>query len=394
MKELKGKRLGVLIALCGLIASSVGILTNVAGLFFAPAAEELGVGRGSVSLSLTICNLAFAAGGMLSLRVVAGGRFKTAVCAGTLIMAGATAALSLAQSVTMLYLFNALRGFIAGMLGFVLVTTVINRWFTQGVGLVTSIALGCSGLAGAALSPVVSAVIESAGWRKGYLFCAALILLLNLPAILIPFGMDPEDKSDGPTATYRKDAGAGVSGLVFAAVAFFSACAAFIGAMPQHFPGLASSYALPAAQGAAMLSVCMVANTGSKLLFGILSDKIGARRSLLLFCALVAAALLLLIFIRAAAPLLIAAALLGCTYALATVGVVMLTKDAFSRAQYEKVFPSISMAGTLANAAASSLIGFLYDGSGAYTGALALLLALCALQAGAVFAAYRNKTVH
>ena len=54
MKQLKGKYLMVLIAVCGIAAASMGMLTNVSGLFFTPISEELGVGRGSVSLTLTI----------------------------------------------------------------------------------------------------------------------------------------------------------------------------------------------------------------------------------------------------------------------------------------------------------------------------------------------------
>ena len=54
MKLPKGKYLMVLVSMCGLIAVSLGLLVNVSGLFFAPIAEELGVGRGEVSMTLTI----------------------------------------------------------------------------------------------------------------------------------------------------------------------------------------------------------------------------------------------------------------------------------------------------------------------------------------------------
>ena len=42
MKQLKGKYLMVLIAVCGIAAASMGMLTNVSGLFFTPISEELG----------------------------------------------------------------------------------------------------------------------------------------------------------------------------------------------------------------------------------------------------------------------------------------------------------------------------------------------------------------
>lgn len=41
-----GRYLLVLIGMCGLLASGVGLVTNVSGLFFTPIMEEFGVLRG------------------------------------------------------------------------------------------------------------------------------------------------------------------------------------------------------------------------------------------------------------------------------------------------------------------------------------------------------------
>lgn len=44
--KLSGRHLLVVVAMCGLLASGVGLVTNVAGLFFTPVSEEFGVLRG------------------------------------------------------------------------------------------------------------------------------------------------------------------------------------------------------------------------------------------------------------------------------------------------------------------------------------------------------------
>ena len=88
-----------------------------------------------------------------------------------------------APNVWVLYFLSAARGMAGGILGTVLVTIVINGWFHTGSGLATSIAMACSGLTGAALSPVLSAVIQNAGWRSGYLVSAVIIGALNLPPV-------------------------------------------------------------------------------------------------------------------------------------------------------------------------------------------------------------------
>lgn len=40
------KQLFVLVVCCCIVAASIGMLTNSAGVFFTPIAEDLGVGKG------------------------------------------------------------------------------------------------------------------------------------------------------------------------------------------------------------------------------------------------------------------------------------------------------------------------------------------------------------
>ena len=55
--KMNGRYLGIIAAMCGLSAATVGLITNVAGLFFGPMAEEFGVMQGAASLTLTIANV-------------------------------------------------------------------------------------------------------------------------------------------------------------------------------------------------------------------------------------------------------------------------------------------------------------------------------------------------
>jgi len=65
MKEIKGKYLLVLIAMCGVIGASLGLTTNVTGVYITPVAEAFNVGKGTVSMTLTICNIVYSIGGIL-----------------------------------------------------------------------------------------------------------------------------------------------------------------------------------------------------------------------------------------------------------------------------------------------------------------------------------------
>ena len=402
--KITGKYLLVLIAMCGILASSVGLVTNVSGLFFMPVAEEFGILKGAASLMLTISNIAFAVGGLLVPRLLSEKSLKPLLIVATAVLAGSTAALALCPGIVPMYVLCVLRGLAAGCIGFVFATTVLNKWFVANIGLATSIAMGCSGIAGAVFSPVVGSVISSAGWRTGFLVLAALTVVLNLPALLFLPSIDPQTKGMRALGAADEPAGEGhvttsveeakpvpIKPVVFVAVVVYALMASALTALPQHFPGLAESYALGAALGASMLSACMIANTVGKIVLGVLIDRIGARISMLLYATLIAAALLVMLFLRVPQALLVAAVMFGTCYALGAVGNTMITRDAFGLANYSKTYPVVSLVGSIANAVFSSVVGFMYDFSGGYTSTLMLFVGATVVMALSILFVYAHR---
>ena len=374
----------IIAALCGLVASGVGLITNIAGLFFTPIAEELGLLRGAVSMNVTIGNLCFAAGGMMSARAVKESNLKAMLIAMTALIAGSTALLAFCSNIFLMYVLNGVRGFASGIIGFVFVTVVINHWFYKNNGLATSIAMGFSGLAGAVFSPIMSSIIAASGWRTAYIVSAVLMIILNLPAILFLPSIDPYAK--GLTPYGEKEAvtktdepvqeTAGINKALVVLLSVFAICAAASTSVTQHFPGIAEEKGLDAAVGATMLSVTMLFNTGGKILLGALVDKIGARISMSIYTILVFAGVLMILLVPSQTVMIAAAASFGLTYALATVGTVTLSKDVFGMANYSRTYPAISMCGTMCSAAFSTIIGFIYDATGGYNTTLLIVLSM------------------
>ena len=101
--KITGRHLLVLIAMCGLLASGVGLVTNVAGLFLTPVATEFGIQRGAASLMMTICNISFAIGGLFAPRFMREKSFKLVLIACTALLAGGTAVLALCPSIMPMY---------------------------------------------------------------------------------------------------------------------------------------------------------------------------------------------------------------------------------------------------------------------------------------------------
>lgn len=403
--KISGRYLIVLAAMCGLIASGVGLVTNVAGIFFDPVAAELGIGKGQVSLTLTICNICFALGGMLAPRFMQAKNPKPLLVIATAALAASTAALSLAQSILVIYALCVVRGLAAGIVGMVFATSVLNNWFHDGIGLVTSIAFGCSGIVGAVFSPVLSGVIASSGWRTAYLVMAGLMVAFNLPAILFLPSVTPEgcgmralgaEKGTGSVKDKKADQAAqtpaGPIGLLpFILVLGYAILCSGLTALPQHFPGMAESFGLGAV-GATMLSFCMIANTGGKVLLGALVDKLGARISILAYSALIMVSVVLMLLMHSGGALIAAAALFGLCYALGTVGISLTAREVFGPSNYTRVYPTFSLGGNIANAAFSSIIGFMYDFSGGYTLTLYVMAAMTIATALLIIAAFAKRT--
>ena len=398
LKKLRGKYLMVLLAMAGLISSCLGIMTNAAGIFFTPMARELNQPTAAVNLTLTICNMTFAVAGIFSAKWVHPKNYRPAVLGFTLLFAGSTALLSVCRGVVSLYVVSAVRGFAAGLIGNVLATSVIGRWFLSDTGFITSLALGCSGLVGALFNPVLESVIQSAGWRAAYLVSAGIILLLNLPAIVLPISFRPEDSGmaplGSPAAAEKAAAGqtgrpaesAGAVLLVLTLSAF--SLASFVSAAPQLFKPLADSYGLGEV-GIVMMSVVLVMNTAGKFLFGFLTDRIGVRWSVLIYGLIISAGILLLLLIRVPGVMLLSAAMIGICYSIPTVGAVMICRELYSPDQYSSVFPKINLGISAANALGYPVLGLIFDRTGRYDGALILVLAAMLISVAGVLLVYR-----
>ena len=401
MKQFKTRHILLIIALCGLMSNCLGVLYNVAGLYFNSIAADFGVGRGDVSVAHTIASLGCAVGGILGAKAAKSGRFKRIVLICTCLFAGGTALLSMTHSLLPMYVLSAIRGIGAGTAGTVLVAITINNWFTGSVGLLTSLIFCSAGISGAILSPILSSVIERAGWRTGYLVMAAFIVLFYLPALLFPVGVRPEDAGFEPTMlggsekkkqVFVQPADGPLDPILFVLVLIYACIASCATSYIPHFSGIADSYGHTAAVGSAMVSSAMISNTFGKLAYGAVTDRIGIRKGVWIWGTLVAAGTLMMMRVHGTAALYVAAFLVGLCYSLSSVGTALLSRDMFNKENYAKAYPTINMLNTAANAAITSIIGFMYDASGNYNGALMLLLGgMLVLMACSTLAYARQK---
>ena len=405
LKTMKRSHIMVLTALCLSIGASVGLITSIGGLFITPIAEEFGVGRGSASLNMTLVNLICALGGTLMPRLMKKKNYKLLVWVFVALTVGATVLLSMAKSLWLMYVLNAIRGFSTGFLGLVAATVIISNWFHRNTAVITSIAMAFSGVAGAVFTPIFSSIIEKSGWRTGYLISAIFMLVLYLPILLFKMSLDPGDigqlaygevegvqrvrfgKEHLPKAQDK------IPVWLFVIAALFASLAGFVPSITPHFTGIAVFYGFTAAVGAAMLSITMVINTAGKLLLGFLIDRLGVRRSMLIYLTATLVGIILILTVRSVFIFYLASALIGFSSATCTLGLAMTCREAFGITHYTSTYPKISLFCTVIYAFATTINGLIYDIAHSYTPIFWVMLACMAIMYVCIFIITERKRI-
>jgi MFS family permease len=172
-----------------------GSFVNSFGVFLPVMSGDLGWGRGTVALAMSIGIVAFGLPsplfGMLVVRF--GAR-------NTMIWGNALAGLALAgiyfiQEPWHFYLLYIMIGLGAGFGGYIACTTVITAWFRKRRSLALGLFAACGGLSGFVFPPVVTTLIEAIGWRLTWVATGGAVMTLGvlLGGVLLVRDR-PEDK--------------------------------------------------------------------------------------------------------------------------------------------------------------------------------------------------------
>lgn len=383
MKNKSLKHWIVLLSCCGLAGASIGVSINTSGVFYEPVSQSLNILRGDFAMHMTIFSIVTALTALFVPQIIKKINYKLLLFIGITVGTLSTAAMSLGKNVGMFYILGAIRGVSTGLFSAVTLTIVINNWFSEKHGLATSIVFGTSGLVGTLLSPVLTHFISVFGWQISYVIEAVILCLLCLPALLYPYHLDPRNdgllpygyieekeqtKTESSEFNYYK--------VAFISFFVYAVLTSFITGVTQHLPGFVQSIGMSASTGALLLSSAMAGNIISKIIIGILSDRIGALKASVTMMSINAIAVLLLVTTQSSSIMILAAFLFGACYSIGAVGLPLLTKYFFGISHYEQTFPKISFASNMGAAIALSLVGYVYDFFGSYYYAFFLVLSI------------------
>jgi MFS family permease len=307
---------------CLRLAVALALMTiGGAGMYVMPVAlasiqAEFAADRAAATLPYTLTMVGFGLGGVLMGRLA--DRFGVVVpivVGGSCLGAGFIAA-GLAPS---LLTFALAHGLLIGFLGcsgtFAPLVADISLWFTRHRGIAVAVCASGNYLAGAVWPPILQHFFETAGWRATYvgvgLFALATVVPLAALMRRRPPLPAPSEGTHARRELHARPLGLSPNALTaLLAVAGVACCVAM--AMPQvHIVAYCGDLGYGPARGAEMLAVMLGAGVVSRLVFGLVSDRIGGLRTLLLGSVLQGVALALFLPFDGLASLYVVSALFG-----------------------------------------------------------------------------------
>ncbi|MGY6633789.1 MAG: MFS transporter [Alkalilacustris sp.] len=262
-----------------------------------PAVQaEFGVDRADASLPYVATMIGFALGNLLIGRAVDRVGITPALIGAAALIGLATAGAAASPSVGVLTAMQFAIG-LGTAAGFGPLIADLSLWFVRRRGIAVAIAASGNYLAGVVWPVLLRGVLEDDGWRAAYLILALASVAVVVPLSLLLRRRLPVDALGGAPGSGGGPmvADTGMSPRTLAwilALAGVACCVAM--SMPQvHLVALCVDLGFGPAVGAEMLSLMLLAGVASRIGFGLLADRLGGVRTVLIGSGLQALALVL-----------------------------------------------------------------------------------------------------
>jgi len=362
-----------------IIVAAGGVLGCVAigGLFslpvfLRPIAQDTGWSTTGISTAMTLAFVALALGsigwGYLSDRVGP----RVVVLAGSLLL---TAGLALASLATSLVAFQLLFGVVVGISAaaiFAPLMACVTGWFDTRRSLAVSLVSAGMGMAPMTMSPLAAWLVQGHDWRTSLQIIATLVAIIMVPVALLvrrPPALAQAASAAATAAAHEPTLSVGramrsAPFLILVLTSFLS-CATHSGPI-FHTVSYAVTCGIPLMAAVSIYSLEGLAGMGGRLVFGLLGDRFGAARVLVL--ALFAQAIVVLgyVYARELGSFYTVAALFGFTYAGVMPLFAVIARENFPLRMMGTVIGGTTMASSLGMALGPVLGGLIYDTFSSY----------------------------
>lgn len=397
----------ILIGMAIIMGVSRGGLNNAGGLFLSPVSEDLGIGIGNLSVYLSIASIATMVFLPIAGKVIAKYDIRLVLIIAIIMQGGSFAAFSFMNSVWGWYILA-----IPMAIGAVFTTNLagpilINNWFKKNNGLALGLMMAAVGLFGIFIQPYAGNIIATQGWRKAYLTLGLAAMAVIIPVVLLTIHKEPKDKGvlpygmketndldskgedtveEGVSFADAKTSKSFYSMLLF--LFFMTAIASFA----QHIGPYSIGVGYSIEFSGQVLGMYMGGMFVGALIFGFLTDKIGARNTSYLSMTIGIISLLLLILVPDN-PMFFSLGIGLFGIVASSVGTLapLLTSTIFGNKEYSEIYSSIGIGLAVAGIIALPAYGYIFDLTGSYTIVLYLIIAMLIINIILITLAFRGK---
>ena len=359
------------------------LITTCWGLFVKPVTADLGFSRSAFGLCSTIISgvtVVFSPklGKWLAQKNT---QLIHAVC--IIGLAISFASFSLAQNIVHFYISAFFMGaFSCGAIALP-ISIVITNWFVKKRGLAISIALAGSGIGGAIISPIMTNIIQTNGWRTSFLVFAVAMVVVGLPMVWVlkkspavmgkqAYGV--EDISSQKQVASHTESKTELnmsleevkkhSFFWIYLLGMFLLCFVGFGSLSQLAAFLADYHG--AAFAAKVLSFFLIIVTLGKIFLGWIYDKFGTRLGTIFICIIFAAAIGCMLFPESQFLMYVMAFLYGLGICTGTVCPPVITASMFGQQHYGEIYGYVNLSVYLGAALSVPAIAVIYDRTGSY----------------------------
>ncbi len=338
--------------------------------------SEFGIGRADASLPYTLMMICLGLGGLWTGKMADRHGLTPILLLGAGAVCAGFVGAGMSGNIWLFGLAHGLMGLIGSAATFAPLMADTALWWNRRRGIAVAICASGNYIAGSFWPPLVQHGIDTIGWRDTYtgmgLICGIGMALLALrmrqrpplvqaaPSAPIgqalvqdrsrPFGLSP----------------ARAQWLLF--IAGIACCVAM--SMPQvHIVAYCTDLGFGAARGAEMLSLMLASGIVSRLVSGMICDRIGGIRTLLLGSALQGIALLLFLPFDGLVPLYVVSALFGLFQGGIVPSYAIIIREHFNPHEAGARVGSVIMATLLGMALGGWMSGLVFDLTGSYKAA-------------------------
>ena len=381
------------------------------GVFFKPLIAEFGWTRAATSMIFSVYMVVRAVFSIVMGYFCDRRGPRLTVAIGGISMGLGLFLISGAQTIWQLYLFYGFMGGIGAASFYVPLASTLSKWFVKKRGLVLGMFTAGIGLGTVIFSLFTEFLIRSYAWRMSFVILGVMTLIIILTSAFLLrstpelMGLQPDGKTvewslhkEGRTQGHSNKSlsfSAAVVTLPFWLILFIEVVSYMISITPLvHIVPYATDAKLSPMVAATQLAVIGGFSIVGRILFGAMSDKIGAKNLLPLMVMVEAVMLFFLLQAKVPVTFYVFSIVFGLAYGGSVPLIPSVTAEFFGSGSMGMIFGVISFGGILGGAFGPFMAGYIHDVTHRYSAAF-LFMGIVGM-IGALLALYlkRQKPKH